>query len=631
MKTHRRFLVILLLFTLGVAVQQAVLPVLEGNDEELHFNYVNKLRNENRLPDRASFATNTTLQESGQPPLGYWVAAEALRLFNVPPRPEKLDLSHAINPWFTPPDPNNRRDNMNLYLHGIGESAFGYPEAVTADRVMRLASWLFGTLAVIGMYGASGEVFERGVWRLTATALFAFAPPLLYMSASVNNDVSATAFAALTIWFALRMVKRGTSWPLLGLTGLCLALGALSKVSALLIMPGVALAVVLADTQRRRNAGLILAHVALLLAVVALLFGPWMIYGWISLQDPFGFRTHLISSRIAFPIPSLSQLLGTLPGVYQSYWGKFGTSSVWFYPPIYLVFAGLVILALVGYGWYALSPHPLNPPLHSAERGRWRRLTPRSMQWRGAGGEVSQQAAVLITITAFVFLGLLYWLYSLYDVAFAITGRLTYTAHVPIMLAITGGLALLGQRLGHKGCVALRTSATALVAGIGLLAAPITIYSSYALPTLLTPEQLPALQGPVLDFGDAIRFLGYTQTSDVIEANSLHRVTLCWQVLHTTTHPAAFSIKLFSQTRSIVGDRTSIHGLGHFPASLWQPGDIFCDAVDVPISATLPDGQMFDVLLIMLNPQTSAVDWPAFSAADHTPLQYPFIGRVHSR
>ncbi len=124
---HRYFLLLILLYVAAVLAQQSVLPILEGTDETLHYNYITWLQAQGRLPDRTTAATNGTQQESGQPPLTYGIASIVLNLLKVPPYQGNplTDLKEARNFWFDHPDQGRRTDNLNLYLHGAGEQAFG--------------------------------------------------------------------------------------------------------------------------------------------------------------------------------------------------------------------------------------------------------------------------------------------------------------------------------------------------------------------------------------------------------------------------------------------------------------------------------------------------------------------------
>src|SRR5690606_27039717 len=124
-----------------------------------------------QLPERDNVRESATRQESGQPPLTYWLAAPVANAPQLPSREpdDLLDYLYTVrNDWLTPPDAWNRRDNLNHYFHGPGEVAFGAPDIVMTNRVLRLTSLVYGLLAVAGAYGAARELFRRHSWALAA-------------------------------------------------------------------------------------------------------------------------------------------------------------------------------------------------------------------------------------------------------------------------------------------------------------------------------------------------------------------------------------------------------------------------------------------------------------------------------
>src|SRR5258708_5008081 len=195
-----------------------------------------------------------------------------------------------------------------------------------------------------------------------------------------------------------------------------------------------------------------------------------------------------------------------------------------------------------------------------------------------------------------------------------IQGRLMYPGHAANALFIAGGLYLLDRRLGCRYSRAIRLYAVSMTAAAGLLLAPLDIHAAFAQPTLLTRDQLPALHGSPIDFDHTIRLLGYTQASPIIHDGSLHTMTLCWQVLAPAKSPAVLAVKVLDGATPI-GDRTTIPGLGHFNSSVWQPDDIFCDDVDIVLRQPLHAGQVYDMIVVIL-------DWPA-TTPDAPPLHLP--------
>jgi 4-amino-4-deoxy-L-arabinose transferase-like glycosyltransferase len=588
------------LFALGVFIEHAVLPIMEGGDEYLHYNYVQFLLRENRLPDRSTFLTNSMGQQSGQPPLAYWTGAMLMRLANLPPDDDQAFIQrfngNLKNAWYAAPDPWNRVDNRNLFLHGGDDQAIETPTLTQTDDVIRFTGLIYGLVALIAAYAAGWEVFRRESWALVTAALFAFTPQMIHLSSFINTDAPMIAFAALATWMTLRLLRLGATPRRCLLIGLFLALAGLSKVSGLLVAPAVGLALLFDGNRRQLSFGRILVNGLLVSLPLLLLFGPWMLYGWTNFNDPFGLNTHLRPGYFNENILSLAQIIPFVPELYLGYWGKLA-SAIYLHPVTYSALGTLLVLSLIGFAcWIARRP---------------------AISLRHVP---TQQGMVLAVIILFGIAGLIHWVQTI-DF---ITGRLMFQAHLAVMLVLTGGLYQLAKRFPHWKR-ALQTYTTGLIVTAGLLLTPISIYTAFAPPPMLQRAQLPALSGSPVDFDHTIRFLGYTQGSPLLTGN-LHTIQLCWEVLTPAARPAAFSVK-FVHDGKIIADRTSLHGLGRYDSGQWKAGDIWCDRVDVPITTAPEPGQTYDVLLVLLDAHTQAVDWQA-TTPDGTPIQYPFIAQV---
>jgi 4-amino-4-deoxy-L-arabinose transferase-like glycosyltransferase len=614
-RTHWRFLILLGLFIAAVIVQHAVLPAMEGGDEYLNYNYIQFLVEQNRLPDRASYLSSTMQQQSGQPPLMYWMTSLLIRLFNVP-MDGSLERYEALkNPWYAPPNPWNRTDNRNLHFQGAGDQSFATPVTERSDQIMRFAALPFGILAVIGAYGAAREVFPRESWTLVATAIFAFTPQMVHISTFVNTDVGTTAFSTLVIWQTLRLLRLGASPTRLLWIGVLLGLGALSKVNTLLITLAVGVALLI--DWRKHNISLLqlLINGIILALPLVLMFGPWVIYGALAYQDPIGTSTHHRPGYFFDQPLNLIDLLPLFPEVYLGYWGKLA-AAVYLHPVTYTVLGTLLVLAILGYARRLIFR------LSSNSVGAWR--VPQGLPACPAAFSgvvtmpklVIQQALILLIALIASAAGLIHWLQTIHF----ITGRLMYDTHIAVAIGIVGGLYFLAPK-----SKTLQLYALGVIVAAGLLLAPMSLYTAYAPPAMLTRDQLPALQGSAIDFEHTIRFLGFTQESNVLRGDS-HTIQLCWEVLQATMRPAAFSIKLVHDGQ-IIADRTSVHGMGRYISAIWKPGDIFCDTVEIPITTAPQAGQVYDILLVLLDARTQAVDWQA-TTPDGTPIQYPFIGKV---
>ena len=604
-RRHWHFLIILLVFSGGVAVYQALHPFMEGVDEDLHFNYVNFMRNENRLPDRLTFASNTMRQESGQPPLTYWVAARFLDLLNLPHYTDdvRVDLQALRNSWSYPrsditPETRRRSDNHNVYYHEATAQALSHPEIIDLDRAARVTSLLFGVFAVIGCYGAAREVFARTEWVIVACALFALMPQFMYMNALLTNDISSTAFATLAIGQTLRLRRAGASPLRLVILGLLLGLCGLSKINGLVVAPGAALAIAFDARNRHVPVVRLLANETLVALAAAIVLGPWLLFGWLTSGDPLGTNTHVLFEG---SLPSLGRFLAYLPTVYESYWGKMNAME--FSGVTYFLFTLLLSLSVIGYGAFALS-----------HRGRFGRLSEATVQ----------QAVILLSGPILALMLTVVWLLRLFSVAPAITSRLMYPAHAAIVILLTGGLSLLAQRLPHAAG-AIRLYAVGLVIPAGLFLAPLSFAAVYAPPR--TPPDLSGLHSVPIDYDHTIRFLGYKQRDPFVHQGEFHTFTLCWQILRAPARTAAFALKLFDTDGTAVGERTSVHGMGHYPAELWKVGDTFCDDVDVLITKPVQPAHSYNVVIVLLDDFTKAADWQA-TTPDGAAIAVPLITQV---
>lgn len=584
-----RLLALVALFLLGAYTQGRVLPVLEGGDEWLQLAYVEHLRATGTLPDRALNETGPVRQQSGQPPLTYALSALAPAALNLPPVDTWAmmeQLQRDSNNWFTPPDKFNRRDNNNVFY--LANEPAQNPRVVAVMRAVRWIAPVYGVVGVVAMAGAAWEVFRDGGWVLTAAAVFAFTPTYLHVNSFLTTDGGAAALGTVTLWLALVIARRGVTWRRSLAVGVALGLAGLAKVSTLLLAPAVGVAVMIGA---RRRIPVIIKHGALIAVPLALTFGVWAAWGWFVYGDPLGTDTHRFPGQYFDPPLGVGAVLARLPEVYLSYWGKFG-SAVYLHPATYAALTGVLVLAGIGYVF---------------GRRAWHAIPLRVM------GVISVAAAV-------IFAGVWYWVATINF----ITGRLMFPAHGALVLLVTGGVYALAQRI-PRADVFLRALLVIPVAVAGLVIAPMAIHTAYTPPRPLA-DNLPELNATVYDFGESMRLLGWRTDETALTPGELYTVTLCWRVLQPTDRAAAYSFRLVRDGVPI-GERTTVHGLGRYGSRQWTAGYTFCDALDVPIHTAEP-GVTYDMLLVMLDAQTGAVDWQA-TTPDGVPVQFPVLGQVN--
>ena len=594
----RPLLGIIILFVAGVLLQQRALPFMEGGDEWQHYNYVQWLRETSSLPDRSSSATNSTQQASGQPPLYYAVNALALDLLGLPVTDGDALHRHLyderLNPWYTAPDLWHRGDNRNLFVHDPQQQR---PADEAASQASRLVSLFFGLVSVSAAYGIGRELFAQRSWAIMLAGVFALTPMFVHLNSFTRNDSAAIAGATLLLWQALRTLRRAAPPADILLLGLLIGLAGLAKINALPAAAAGGLAVLLAWRSHPRSRSLMLRDSLLLCLPVVLIFGSWVLYGWLNFADPLGTNTHNRPGYYYENTLNLPQMISLLPNVYVSYWAQLGSAS-YLHPVSY---SALGLIALVSLGAYA---------------SRLRRRPALSThQWR--------QASLIGAFALLALLALAYWLRSVRFV----TGHVIYPAHILFAIGLTGGLYLLAQRFPRQSWL-IRAACLCILATTSILAAPLTLTSSYV-KTLNAADTLPTLAGPVVDFDQTIRLLGHEQASPILGSKMLHRVSVCWQVLAATSRPAAYSLRIVDTNGQELGQRTTIHGLGRYNSGYWQPGDTFCDEVDIPITTAPEASKVYSLLIAMLDARTQDFDWQASDPAGQ-PIDYAFIGELIS-
>jgi 4-amino-4-deoxy-L-arabinose transferase-like glycosyltransferase len=604
----RRFLFLLALFITGTLIQSRVLPPMEGSDEPLHVTYVATLRTDRALPDRGPYLENCTRQQSGQPPLMYALGAALLESTRAPLTDCNTIFDHyledALNPWALSVNPYRRDDNNRNFLPIQTLSPpEGFPQSVYR---LRLISIVFGALAVTGAYLTAGEVVWREDWRLTTTAIFAFTPTLFHVSSYFTNDTPAIAFTTLAMWQTLALLRRGTTTRRLVMIGLLLGLGGLAKVSVLLAAPAVAVAVIWRiwrDHGQAVPAFIPTIRAGLVIALPMLLtFGVWAGYGLIVYGDPFGTATHAHPTLRYDPPLDWASTLRTMPDVYLTTVGLLGYANVYMGTAAYVAMTAVFVLAAVGY----VVPGDMD-----------------NMSADKAGLVPTKWAMVIVLVILWIvtFIGFLNWYRTIFDV----TGRLLLPAHIAVVIAVTVGLARLARVV--PGMI-LRGVAVGSFASAGLILTFVSLQAAYS-PHLT--DDLPVLSGPTITFDDTVRLLGYHTDSEQL-SDEVQTVKLCWEVLQPTDRYAAYAVR-YVKDGVAVANRTTVHGLGRYNSTIWEPGAVFCDAVDLAVGdeafgAVSPEpGVTYDLLVFMLDAQTGDVNWTA-RTDDGTVVPFPVLGQA---
>jgi len=563
-KRARHGLIVILVVFIGLSAAYAITtPTLEAPDEIYHYEYVRALVNTGRPPvleegGGRGFGHHAPLYYAYGALVSFWMDEADLHLW-----PERH------NPFFGYRFGEVGHDNKNLYLHPDSDT-FRQSDTWLGIRVVRLASVLLGALTIWVTFRIGREIYpSRPAMALGAAGLAAFIPEYLFISGAVNDDNGATLFGALAIWAMLRILRRGATWRRCAGLGLALGLGWLSKLTVVALVPTAALTLALVawrDRSWRRMARLGL----MTFAIAGLLIGPWLVRQTVLYGDPTGTSREMSEWGLREEPVTLANLGPDLYWLRTSFWGRLGYNQIPLSTWIYRVLDAMTVTAIGGLGYLGLSRlrHALDPGRSRLEAvlltGRRSQLTVLSASFLMSFGPMIVRRflrpmpnfgrylfPVLPSIAVLMVTGLSAWLPRRF--------------HTLLAVGLTVGMLILGA------------------AGLTCFLAP-----AYARPPILTdpPESAHTANRTYLEGAEPLaRLVGYDSGRETVDAGETVRVTLIWEVIAATDSDYVLFAQLFGRNGEKVGQRDTYPGLGHYPTSFWEPGEIIVDEVPIPIAA----------------------------------------------
>lgn len=556
------------------------IPPLEGSDEFEHFAYVTWLIEQRSFPIQGEAGWNTPVrQESGQPPLYYFLASLPARLAGTQP-----PVVFRPNPYFRYDLDPTRPDNKNTALHYPADIGGGW----LALYLARTVSVLSGILLIVFVYKLTETVLpDRPGVAAAAAAFTAFIPQVIFHSSHVSNDILAAAFSTAALWQLARIVRFGGSRRRGFALGMFLGLAALVKVHTLLIGLPVALGFgwlllgrgSIKQGDSFRETWVTATGAALGFLVIA---GWWFVRGWLRYGSFLGLDTHCYQElSTCGPFRLVWPNRFAWRDTFRSFWATFGLTNIRPYDWVYWIFVGLVILAAVGLGLLVIrrvqarktpSVNPMNPP-------------------------ADPHLPVLLLLLGSAIAGNVILLYLWMQQILATYGRLLYPSLGAIVVLIIAGLWELRPRLARLAWVF--PAILAVVSPFWL------IRPAYELPRFLDEAALTA-RGESLGwrYGDVAELLSVAPATPSAAAGETLMVELCWR----TRTPSATNYTVYLQAigpgESVVADRYTYPGLGSYPTAVWEPDKVFCDEVQLPIPADLPRTLVYRLSVGLLDDQT---------------------------
>ncbi len=597
--------IILGAFVVLAVIYSVATPAFETPDEMAHFAYIRGLVDGRGFPAAPIVvADDQPAQESSQPPLYYVSAALAVRLI----APDTSDLAEWIvrNPAFPYIFGNTYNDNKNLAIHALPD-IFPYRGASRALHVARLVTVLFGALAVWATYRLGREAFPGNpAVGLVAAAVVAFLPQFVFISGAVSNDPAATALCALSLWGVVRGIRRGFTWRRAAALGAALSLAALSKASAVALVPLAILAVIFVSADRQSRLKTRAGWSLLVLGVVLLLIGPWYARTWLVFGDPLGTSTHL-AMPWARPAPlAIGEAASKLPYALISFWIAFGWGNIVTPDWVYTVLNVAGAIGLIGVGLWSVKPERYAPAID-----------------RASALYVERSIVALLVVWGLVIIAALVRWIQLLDAAI---GRLAFPALAGFaVLFALGWLRILRRRW-------LVAVIPMILLALTVTAIPAVLLPAYAQPLILSEQAIAQQPGHPIDvrFGDVARLIRLDVPRDHWpQPGAGFDLLLCWEPLARDERMLMVLVQIIGENNRLLSSRRTLPGLGSYPTGIWQPGGRFCDPVHVQLDDKTPAPAVYRVEVGMIDhiDQDTEERLPAY-APDGSQLSTNFVDAI---
>jgi 4-amino-4-deoxy-L-arabinose transferase-like glycosyltransferase len=571
------------LFAALGTLYSVVTPIFEASDEFLHYPVIQHIAETGRLPVQQPGIRTLWDQEGSQPPLYYFIGAAATFWIDT----SDLEQVRWLNPhrkFGIASDP----DNKNLIIHTPAE-AFPWRGTVLAVHLIRLISVAMCTAAVALVYTLVRTLWPDQHWiALLAAALTAFNPMFLFITGSVNNDNLMVLLGTWTLLLVVRVIAEGVTAQRAIMLAVVAALGTLTKLSGLSLLPLVGLALIIHALRTGQWRSTILTGIGIVVAF-ALIAGWWYLRNLRLYGELLGTETMVaIAGRRETPV-TLWDLRREWYGFWVAYWGLFGAVSILADAIFYRFLAAVSWIAVAGLGW-------------------WAALRIRARAWRDLLIPGLLALQILITLA-----GVLRWTLMTYGSQ----GRLMF----PVIAAIS---ALMALGLLNWIPERLRAGTVALISVPLLAGAAITPFR-YIAPAYAAPPIVASVPGDATPIGvtyDGLEIVAASVGSASTETGGRVPVTLYLRANEPLDANYSLYLHMLNAEGAEVGRLNTYPGGGALPTTQMQPGMIYRDTyslrTDPALDAASPPRVAVGVglwqhpLQIVLNGQ----------APDGSPVQY---------
>ncbi|MFZ0547897.1 MAG: glycosyltransferase family 39 protein [Candidatus Promineifilaceae bacterium] len=563
---HWPLLAIIAVYLILSSIYSFLIPPFEGPDESQHFAYIEWLASGKGFPPQGAAAWDTPIeQEAGQPPLYYLVASLPVRLvdFNDPP------AVYRPNPYFVAPLPREVPDNDNRAIH-YPTDAHPLAGGWLAFYLARTTTLGWGIFLLLSIYGLTRQVVpDDPQLALMAAFLVAVNPQVLFIGSMISNDIPVAAMGTLTLWLLAVLIRRGEGRRLAFGLGVALGLATLIKINAMTLALPIGIGLLWLWYSRQASMRQLIEMGGLIGLAAASVTGWWFIRVWSLYGSPLGVETHDLTPWAITDPEMLADFHLRWFDVGRSFWLSLGWGTIrphgWVYT-VLLVFCLVSLAGLVRLAWRW-----------------WRSPSPRSHQ------NTVALLGILLVALFVVAVFLEWWMRRV----IAPYGRLLFPAIGTIIIVL-----LLGWRKVHPRLPLLPLGYVTLLA---LLTPTWLILPAYSPPTFLSAEETAELS-PTINwefaepgkepFAELLTLEPLKQSADV---ETVLPFRLCWRAIGTTDRDYTVMIQIIGPDNSLITWRRSYPGMGLYPTSLWQPGEVFCDLMHVFIWDNIPETLVYQV------------------------------------
>ncbi|MDQ7025939.1 MAG: DUF2142 domain-containing protein [Anaerolineae bacterium] len=568
-------------------------PIFEASDELWHFGMVEYItENAFSLPEidvsdpELIFENNRDTiyrQEGSQPPLYYLLSALILSPIDI----SDAEQYRELNPHAILGNASNF-GNKNHVLHEVGRPPLsGTPLAVYVLRVLGL---IMGGVTVFAVYHCGKLISpQRPVVGLVAAAFTAFNPMFLFISASVNNDTLVIMLNSLAIWLALMTMREGFDLKRSLAIAVLIALASLTKLSALVLIPVIALGALWVARRKKDWQGLVTLGVAMVV-VWGAIAGWWYLRNINLYGELFGTSTMAQVAGIREDPFTIGTAFSEFQGFRLSYWGVFGAFNIQmtgvlsiFYPLadfiIFLSMFGVVFLVaqLLAVQDFSFARRELTLLLFllgiqvvaMIAFFNWTRQTNATQ-----GRLLFPFLAALSPLLAVGLVEVVWWILFLLS--------------PPDRSFVRAGEAVPETVLNRS----MRWPVY-FIGFFALLIPFTTIAPKYRAPSPIDaiPTEINRVDA---DYGD-IRLIGYEAVDRRYRPGEAVRVTFYWEVEEQSDEDLSVGITLLGPRGERLGGVDSYPGSGTLRTSTWEEGKIYADTYQIPLSFAIAESYPFGV------------------------------------